>query len=99
MLLTGKDALLHAQQHRRALGAFTVYNIELTHAVISAAEKVGVPVLLQAGSSGFHYVDEEVLGAVALTMATQAPTPVGSTWITRAASMRCAAAWTGATPR
>ena len=77
MLLSGKDALLDVQQHRCALGAFTLYNIELAQAVISAAEKVGAPVLIQAGSSGFHYVDEEVLGAVALTMATQAPTPVG----------------------
>jgi tagatose 1,6-diphosphate aldolase GatY/KbaY len=77
MLLTGTAALEDAHRHGRALGAFTVYNVELAQAVITAAQAVGVPVLIQAGSSGFQYAGEDVLGQVAMTMARQSPSPVG----------------------
>lgn len=77
MLLKGKDALVDARRRGHALGAFTVYNIELAQAVVTAAEEVGVPVLIQAGSSGFHYAGEDVLGRVAMAMTEQSPTPVG----------------------
>lgn len=77
MLLTGKDALLKGYEDGWALGAFTVYNIELAQAVIIAGESVDVPLLIQAGSSGFLYAGEDVLARVAITMAEQSRTPVG----------------------
>lgn len=79
MLLTGKDALLDAHRGEHALGASTVYNIELAQAVgvVAAAESVGVPVLIQVGSSGLHHAGEDVLGRVAMTTAELSPTPVG----------------------
>lgn len=77
MLMHGKQPLLDAYRNRRALGAFTVYNIELASAVLAAAESANVPVILQAGSSGFGYAGEHVLAQVALTMAAGAPGPVG----------------------
>lgn len=69
--------LLDAHRCGHALGAFTVYDIEFTLAVLQAAQAVDVPVLIRAGSSGFDYAGEEVLGRVAKTMAEQAPVRVG----------------------
>lgn len=75
--MSEKQPLLDAYRNRRALGAFTVYNIELASAVLAAAEAENVPVILQAGSSGFGYAGEDVLAQVALTMAESAPGLVG----------------------
>lgn len=77
MLTSGKEALLDAYRDGRALGAFSVYNIELGSAVLTAAESVAVPVIVQAGSSAFGYAGESALGELALAMAREAPGPVG----------------------
>ncbi|MGW3950255.1 class II fructose-bisphosphate aldolase [Streptomyces sp. NPDC004752] len=77
MLSLGRDVLTQTHASGRALGAFSVYNIELAQAVLDAAAARQVPVLLQAGSSSFGYAGEEVLAKVALTLAEQAPGQVG----------------------
>ena len=47
-------ALREARAERRAIIAFSIYNLEQGLAVVQAAEAERVPVLLQAGSSAFR---------------------------------------------
>jgi ketose-bisphosphate aldolase len=77
MLMTGQDTLRAAYVRGTALGAFTAYNIELAQAIITAGETLDIPLIIQAGSSGFQYAGENVLARVAITMAEESKTPVG----------------------
>lgn len=55
MLLTGKELLLDAQKNKYAVGAFNVNNMEVIQAIISAAEELNSPVILQASQGGIKY--------------------------------------------
>lgn len=60
-----------------ALGAFSTYNLEITQAIIAGAERVGRPVIVQAGSSAFSYSGREPLAAIALALAASSRVQVG----------------------
>lgn len=60
-----------------AIVGFSIYNLEQGIGVVRAAEAVGVPVLLQAGSSAFHYAGRDALASLALGLARSATVPVG----------------------
>lgn len=77
MLAHGVTALREAHRDGWALAAFSVYNLEQTLAVCSAAEETGVPVLVQAGSSAFAYAGLEPLAALALAAARTSSGQVG----------------------
>ena len=47
MLVTGNELLLQAQKNKYAIGAFNVNNMEIIQAIISAAEELNSPVILQ----------------------------------------------------
>jgi tagatose 1,6-diphosphate aldolase GatY/KbaY len=49
MLAQTTDLVQEAHQKGIAIGAFNTYNLELTRAIITAAEKLHVPVILQLG--------------------------------------------------
>ncbi|HET6507830.1 MAG TPA: class II fructose-bisphosphate aldolase [Baekduia sp.] len=71
------EALRQARRERRALVGFSIYNLEQGLGVIRAAEAVGAPVLLQAGSSAFRYAGREPLAGLALGLAATAAVPAG----------------------
>ena len=60
-----------------ALGAFSTYGLETTMGVLRAAEALGAPVILQAGSSTFAHAGREALAAMTLQAAASSPVPVG----------------------
>lgn len=60
-----------------ALGAFSTYGLETTMGVLRAAELLGAPVILQAGSSTFAHAGREALAAMTLQAAASSPVPVG----------------------
>jgi ketose-bisphosphate aldolase len=62
MLATGTDILVRG----RAVAAITTYTLESTRAIVLAAERTGLPVMLSAGSSSFGAVGREPLAAAAL---------------------------------
>lgn len=77
-MLRADVALLGAYRDEgRALGAFSVYNMETVQAVVAAAESTGLPVLIQAGSSAFSYAGREALAEIALRAARAADVPIG----------------------
>jgi fructose-bisphosphate aldolase class II/tagatose 1,6-diphosphate aldolase GatY/KbaY len=69
--------LVAAQEERRAIAAFSVYNLEQTIAVCRAAEATGSEILIQAGSSAFAYAGQGPLAALAVTSARSAQAGIG----------------------
>jgi ketose-bisphosphate aldolase len=77
MLATGFSSILDAHRQGRAVAAITTYTLESTRAIVSAAERAGAPVILQAGSSSFGSVGPAGLASACLAEAVRASVPVG----------------------
>jgi fructose-bisphosphate aldolase class II/tagatose 1,6-diphosphate aldolase GatY/KbaY len=71
------DELVRARAERRAIAAFSVYNLEQTRAVCAAADAARRPILVQAGVSAFAYAGREPLAALALASARSSTVDVG----------------------
>lgn len=68
MLIPGRELLQYAVDRRRAVGSFNTYNLEITRAILQAAEAQGEPVFLAVGrapllSAGFAPLAEAMLAA------------------------------------
>ena len=72
MLTSTIDLIQQARNKGVAVGAFNTYNLELTQAIVAAAEKLKVPVILQLG------VQSVKTGGEPLAMATLAAGRVAS---------------------
>jgi len=68
--------LKEAKEIQTAVGAFNVENMEMAQAVISAAEEMGCPVILQTSSSAARYAPMPVFAAMIAAMAELATVPV-----------------------
>jgi ketose-bisphosphate aldolase len=77
MLARGPALLLDARATGRAVPAFTVYTLESIRAVCEAAERTGLAVILQAGSSSYRETSRSMLAAAALAAAGEASVPIG----------------------
>lgn len=77
MLMAGTDVLATATEEGWALGAFSVYNLEMIQAVVGAAEERQVPILLQVGSSAFRHAGLEPLARAAVHAARTSSAQVG----------------------
>ncbi len=75
-LVTTKQMLLDAQKGNYAVGAFNVENMEMVMAVVSAAEELNSPVILQTTPSTVKYADLEYFLANAKVAAQNASVPV-----------------------
>lgn len=76
MLTTMKDMLLTAKKHKYAVGAFNVPNLESIEAVISAAEELQAPVIIQQAEVHEKYIPLAVIGPIMLDFAKRATVPV-----------------------
>jgi ketose-bisphosphate aldolase len=74
MLAAGTDLLA---RDGSAVAAITTYTLESTRAIVLAAERLGRPVILQAGAGSFGAVGREPHVAAALAAARAASVPVG----------------------
>jgi ketose-bisphosphate aldolase len=77
LLATGTTLLTDARTSGRAIAAITTYTLESTRAICLAAERLGQPVMLQAGSGSFGAVGRTPLAVAALASAREAAVPVG----------------------
>lgn len=77
MLDFGKATLQATFQDGRAVGAFSIYNLEGAQAVCNAADSEGIHTILQAGSSAFKYGGRDQLAALALAAAEASDARVG----------------------
>src|SRR5699024_7101570 len=76
MLKTGKELLLDAQKNRYAVGAFNVNNMEIVQAIISAAEELNSPVVLQASQGVLGYAGVEYIASLGKLAGRNANVPV-----------------------
>ncbi len=76
MLVTSKELLLDAQKNGYAVGAFNTNNLEITHAIIRAAEAKQAPVLVQISSGALRYAGLYYLPMIVRRAAERASVPV-----------------------
>ena len=75
-LITTKQILKQAQEGNYAIGAFNVENMEMVMAVISAAEEMNAPVIMQTTPSTVKYAGLDYFLANAKVAASNAKVPV-----------------------
>ena len=75
-LTTSEQMLAEAQRGGYAVGAFNVENMEMVKAVISAAEELRAPVILQTTPSTVKYGTLETYAAIVAAEAKKATVPV-----------------------
>jgi fructose-bisphosphate aldolase, class II len=76
MLVTLKEILPVAQEMHFAVGAFNTANLELTEAIISAAEQMHSPVIIQTSEKAIEYAGIEQIAALVITRAKESPVPI-----------------------
>ena len=75
-LVTSEKMLLDAQKHGYAVGAFNIEDFEMAQAVVSAAQELRAPVILQTPPSTVRYGGLAMYRAVAAAAAAEASVPV-----------------------
>ena len=60
-LVSMRELLDHAAENGYGIPAFNVNNLEQVHAVMSAADEVGAPVILQASAGARKYAGESFI--------------------------------------
>lgn len=76
MLTTSQQLLKEARQNNRAIGAFNTNNLEITQAIIAAAEKSNSPVIVQTSMKAIKYAGLEALSSAIIAYAEKSPVPV-----------------------
>ncbi|SHE28881.1 fructose-bisphosphate aldolase [Thermoanaerobacter uzonensis DSM 18761] len=76
MLVTGIEILEKAHKEGYAVGAFNTSNLEITQAIVEAAEETKSPVIIQVSEGGLKYAGIETISAIVRTMAEKASVPI-----------------------
>jgi ketose-bisphosphate aldolase len=76
MLVSGLSLLEKATRDGNAIGSFSTYNLEITRAILSAAEAQGSAVFLAVGSSALDAGGHAPLSRLAIAAAESARVPV-----------------------
>lgn len=71
-----KEMLLKAQQGHYAIGAFNTENLEMTQAIIAAAEALGAPVIIQTTPGTLKYAQPDCFAGLVSRLARDAKVPV-----------------------
>jgi fructose/tagatose bisphosphate aldolase len=72
-LVSMRELLDHAAQHNYGIPAFNVNNLEQVQAVMTAADEVGAPVILQASAGARKYAGEAFIKHLILAAVEQWP--------------------------
>jgi len=75
-LVSMKDMLQHAYEHRYAVGAFDLVSLEFLEGIMTAAEKCQAPVILSLAESHFDYFDFELIMPAVEAAARRSSVPV-----------------------
>jgi fructose-bisphosphate aldolase class II len=76
MLVSGSELLRHAVASGRAVGSFNTYNLEITNAIVRAAESQSGPIFLAIGHGALDYAGFEPLSRAVLAAAEAASVPI-----------------------
>jgi len=75
-LTTNLEIQLKAKDKGYAVGAFNTSNLEITQAIIEAAEEMKSPVIIATSEKALKYAGADVLGAIIKLLAEKASVPV-----------------------
>lgn len=76
MLVNPKQIILDAQKGHYAIGAFNTSDLEITKAIILAAEKLKSPVIIQTSEKAIAYAGLEEVASLIIAAAKKAKVPV-----------------------
>ncbi|WHE08598.1 class II fructose-1,6-bisphosphate aldolase [Thermoanaerobacterium thermosaccharolyticum] len=76
MLVTGIELLKKANEEGYAVGAFNTSNLEITQAIVEAAEEMKSPAIIQVSEGGLKYAGIETISAIVRTLATKSSVPI-----------------------
>lgn len=76
MLTTSKQMIVDAQRGKYAIGSFNTSDLEITKAIIQAAEKLNAPVMVETSEKAISYAGLEELAAIVIERAKKAKVPV-----------------------
>jgi fructose-bisphosphate aldolase, class II len=76
MLVSSKKMLLDAKAKGYAVGAFNTSNLEMTQAIISAAEELRAPVIVQTSEKAIEYAGIDTISLLVRNLANKAKVPV-----------------------
>ncbi len=76
MLVSSHKLLGEARKNRTAIGAFNTSNLEITQAIIAAAEKNNSPVIIQTSMKALKYAGYEALSSAIVEYAKNTSVPV-----------------------
>ncbi|MFU0782516.1 MAG: class II fructose-1,6-bisphosphate aldolase [Thermoanaerobacterium thermosaccharolyticum] len=76
MLVTGIELLKKANEEGYAVGAFNTNNLEITQAIVEAAEEMKSPAIIQVSEGGLKYAGIETISAIVRTLASRASVPI-----------------------
>lgn len=76
MLVTGIELLKKANEEGYAVGAFNTNNLEITQAIVEAAEEMKSPAIIQVSEGGLKYAGIETISAIVRTLANRASVPI-----------------------
>ena len=76
MLVTVKQLLKKAEKGKYAVGSFNVSNLEITKAIISAAERLKSPVIISTSENEINYAGLEFISKIVRIAGQEAKVPV-----------------------
>ena len=76
MLTSSKEMILRAQREKYAIGAFNTSDLEITKAIISAAERMRSPVIIETSEHAIGYAGLENIAEIIRTAAENSPVTV-----------------------
>ena len=76
ILVSPKQIILEAQRGRYAVGAFNTSDLEITKAIIAAAQKLNSPVIIQTSERAIGYAGLEEIAGIVKQAAKKATVPV-----------------------
>ena len=75
-LINMKDLLTHAKQHKYAVGAFNITNLDFVEHIMDAAVESNSPVIMQLAEVHFRYLNLEDIAPILINAAKNVSIPV-----------------------
>lgn len=76
MLVNLNKILPRARRHHYAIGAFNTSNLEITQAIMQAAQELNAPVIIATSEKAIRYAGIENISQMVITLAKQTKIPV-----------------------
>ena len=76
MFISPRELFKQAEEKKAAIGAFNTSNLEVTQAIVSAAEDVGVPAIIQTTAKAIAYAGLNELFAIVKTAIDETTVPI-----------------------